>query len=116
MSEARNYTSLIVQTVTGTIQSGQTKSDIINLKGVTFKTLILPAAFDGTSLTFEISDDGATFYPYYNVNNIQLAITCTQGRAYGLAAIDFYSIQYLKIVSNASETAARSLKLLTRAI
>lgn len=116
MSEASQYTGLIVETIETTIANGETKSAIINMKGISLKTILLPAVFDGSNLAFEVSDNGIDFYPYYNINNVVVAIDITAGRAYGVAAIDFYSIQYMKIVSNASQAADRTIKLIGRGI
>jgi hypothetical protein len=116
MGEVNQYTSLILKTVNATILNGQSKSNIIDVKGTSIKTIFLPAAFDGSTLTFEISEDGTNFFPYYNINNMPITIDVTAGRAYGLAAIDLYSIQFLKIVSSATESAERIIKLIARAI
>ncbi|MGD9276262.1 MAG: hypothetical protein PVJ67_03765 [Candidatus Pacearchaeota archaeon] len=114
MSKVTQYLTSIIEPLTAIILSGQTTSDIVKFYGSTLKTIILPASFDGTSLTFKVSYDGISFFDYYNVNNIQVSITCTAGRAYGVLANDFNSIYALKIVSNASETADRSIILLPR--
>lgn len=116
MTENHNFIGLVVNTKIATIPSGQTTSNIINLQGATLKTIILPALFTGTQLFFQISINGSTFYDYYNIDNIKVSITCSQNRAYGLGAIDFYSIQYLKIVSGTTESANRDIILLTRGI
>lgn len=116
MSQSTDYANSLVETINAVITSGQTTSAIIDVSATTIKTIILPVAFDGANLTFTVSDDGITFYDYYNVDNIAVSITCTQGRAYGLAAIDFYSIRFLKIVSSATESADRTIKLILRSI
>lgn len=116
MSKPKHYTGLVVKTIEAQILSGQVKSDVIDMKGTSLKTILLPANFTGANLTFEVSDDGITFYPYYNINDVPVTIDITQGRAYGVSAIDFYSIQYMKIVSSAAEGADRTLKLIVRAI
>ena len=116
MGTVNQYTSLVIQTLDATILNGQTKSDIINMSGTLLKTIILPAAFTGSTLTFEISEDKTNFFPYYNINNMPVTIDVSAGRAYGLGAIDFYSIKYMKIVSGSVEAADRTIKLIARAI
>jgi hypothetical protein len=116
MAEIQNFIGQVVKTEVVTILNGQTSSPAVQLKGATLKTIILPAAFDGTILTFQVSDDNVTFHDYYNILNAQVSIDVSPNRAYGLAAIDFFSIDYLKIVSNAAETADRAIKLVTRGI
>jgi len=116
MAIIENFTTQLIPPLVAVIQSGQSESNIINPYATTVKTIFMPAAFDGTAITFKISYDGLTFYNYYNIDNILVSITCSAGRAYGLGAIDFYSIQHLKIVSNATESAERQINLLTRSI
>jgi hypothetical protein len=116
MSKPKQFTSGIIDTITKIIPNGQTKTASIDTFGVTLVEIELPAAFDGTALTFETSSDNITFQPYYNINNVPVSITCAQGRNYGIAAQDFFAARYLKIVSNASETGDRTLKLVTKSI
>jgi len=116
MAKNHNFIGLVVNTIIATIPSGQTTSTVINLQGATLKTIILPSAFTGTQLFFQISPDGITFYDYYNIDNLKASITCSPNRAYGLFANDLFSIQYLKIISGSTEAADREIKLITRGI
>lgn len=116
MSEATQFTSGVIQPLTATILNGQTTSDAINTFATGITIIEMPAAFDGTQLTFQTSSDGVTFQDYYNINNVPVAVTCTAGRNYGLAAQDFYGVQWIKVVSNASETADREIKLIPKSI
>jgi hypothetical protein len=116
MREAKQYTSRIPTKIEATILNGQTKSEIIESFGITVSQIYLPAAFSGSTLSFELSYDGVNFFPYYNANNVAVAITCTQGRVYGLPPIDLYANQYMKIVSSTSEVADRSIILLGNAL
>ncbi len=109
-SAPQNYNTIIT-TIDATILSGQTTSAAIDVYGTTLKTIYMPAAFTGTKLNFKVSEDNVTFYDYANINNNLVEVTITAGRAYGLAAIDFASIQFLKLVSDASEAADRTIKL-----
>lgn len=116
MAQTRDYRNSVVETVTVTIANGQTISDGKDLAGSSLKTIVLPATFTGTEIYFQISDDGITYYDYYNIDNDRVKITTTANRAYGLGAIDFFSIRWLKIVSNTTEAADRVIKLITRGI
>lgn len=116
MSETSNFLNLVVKEEQVTIQNGQNKSNAIDLKGASLKTLFMPAAFDGTEISFEVSTDGVNFLPYYNIDNVLIKMNCAIDRAYGFAAIDFYSIRWLKLVSNATEGSDRVITLLTRGI
>lgn len=116
MSGVKNFSNLPVTNVTATILSGQTKSNAIDMSGATSKTFYLPSLMDGTELTFEVSPDNVTFYPYRNIDNDLVKITLTAGSAHGFAAIDFYSIQFFKIISNASESDDREIIIASRGI
>lgn len=116
MGTANQYTSTVIEPIIATIANGQTKSDIIDTYGVTIVQIELPAAFDGTSLTFETSSDGSTFQPYRNINNIIVSVTCSAGNNYGIAAQDFFPVRYVKIVSNATEAADRIIRLVPQSI
>jgi hypothetical protein len=111
-----DYLGNIIHNIEATILSGQTVSEPIDMSGVTLKTLFLPAAFTGTELKFQISPDGITYYPYKNINDVDVSVTCTQGNAYGFGAIDFFSVEFLKIISNSVESADRSIILMSRGI
>lgn len=116
MTTINDFSNLPVSVLTATIAINQTKSDIINMKGATLKTIFIPAAFTGTAITFEVSYDGAAFAPYANVDDNLVEITVTAGRAYGLAAIDFFGVLSFKIVSNGAEAAERSIILVPTGI
>ena len=116
MSQITNYLNSIIDPIQTTIASGQTESSPIDVYGTTLKTIFLPSAFDGTSITFQVSYDGTTYYDYYNVDNQAVTVTCSANRAYGWLANDFYSIRFLKLVSNATESADRIITLILGSI
>lgn len=90
------------------IASGQTVSAAVNLKGYRVEGLELPAAFTGTSISFQVSSDGATFQPHYDTANALVSMTVAQGRSYSLPA-SLAAWPYFKIVSGTAEGAARTL-------
>lgn len=104
----------IFTTHTATILNGQTTSDSIDLQGRGLVGLILPAAFTGSAITFQMSLDGSTFYNVYNAANTQLSMTVTQGRAYLFNPGDLLSVRYIKLVSGSSEGGNRSITLIAR--
>ena len=99
-----------------TIASGQTTSGSIDLQGSGLVAMIMPAAFTGTAVTFQISPDDVTYYDLYNTNNTQLSASITQGRAYLFVPGDFVGVRYLKVKSNASEGGSRIITLLSRVL
>ncbi len=99
-----------------TIANGATTSGVIDLDGLGLVGMIMPAAFTGTTVTFQISDDNVTFYDLYNTNNTALSATVTQGRAYLFVPGDFVGVRFLKVKSGSTEGGARVIKLVTRAL
>ena len=117
MSVPVQYVSLVVDTQDVVILSGQSESQPFQPKGTTPTKIYMPASFDGTQLTFLLSsDNGVTYLPYYNVDDVEVIYSVTQGRVYGLATIDLYGVTHMKIVSDASESADRTLKLVVRGV
>ena len=97
-----------------TISSGQTASSSVDLLGRGLVGMILPAAFTGATITFQMSTDNSTFYAIYNTSNTQLSATVTQGRAYFFTPGDFIAARYLKLVSGSAEGADRTITLIMR--
>lgn len=96
-----------------TIANGQTKSAVISTGGLALCGIILPAAFTGTTLTFEACDTAAgTFVPVKSTTSgTALSYTVAQGTFAAIDPKDFQGIAFLKIVSGSSEGALRTLKL-----
>lgn len=62
-----------IKTFTCTIANGASLSDAINLRGYTPMLLIMPATWTAASVSFQTSNDGATFGNLYYVST--LAVT-----------------------------------------
>jgi len=117
MSKANAYTGLVVVNLTAVMLSGQTESSIINFTGTSLKVVYIPASFAGTLLTFAVSYDRTTFYEYRNISNETVSIDVGAGNnAYGLAAQDFYGVNYLKLVSNLAQTEDVNINLVVRGL
>lgn len=116
MGNVTQHAISVLDPLTATISSGQTTSGIVDTLGATILQIELPATFDGTALTFLTSSDGSTFQEYRNINDVVVSITCTQAKNYGLAAQDFFPTRYIKIVSNAAESADRAIRLVPKSI
>jgi len=97
-----------------TIANGGTTSGVVDLQGRGLVAFILPAAFTGTAITFQVSADGTNFYDCYNSANSQMTCTVTQGRAYMLDPGDLVAVRFIKLVSNAAEGAERTITLIAR--
>lgn len=98
-----------------TIVSGQ-QTSASNRTG--FKStpvaVIFPAAMTGTGITFEVSDDGVTFYPLYNSSGALVSITKVNGAYHALNPTDFAGVQEVKIKSSGNEGSDRVFKLICR--
>jgi hypothetical protein len=99
------------------IASGQTASAVIDAKGFSLVGVLLPAAFTGTSLTFQASVDGTNFFAVNSTTSgSSLSYTVAQGNYYAIDPTPFYGIRYLKIVSGSSEAANRVLTVALKGI
>lgn len=91
--------------------SAQTSSPIAT-GGMCLVGLILPAAFTGTAITFQVSSaiDG-TFQDLYDSSGALVSMTVAQGRAYAVDPSNFQGVSFLKIKSGTAEAAARTVTL-----
>jgi len=101
-------------TKTATIANGGTVSDAIDLEGRGLTAMVMPAAFTGTTITFQGSVDGVTYQALYNASNSAVSMTVAASRTYLFTPGDFSGIRYLKVVSGSAEGAARSILLVAR--
>lgn len=102
----------MVTTSTCTIANGATVSDETPVHS-SIIGIQMPAAFTGTSLSFQGSADGTTYQPIYDDTGALVTVTVVAGHAVGLdaKALPLASWANIKIVSNAAEGAARVLQL-----
>lgn len=94
---------------TATILATGTKTGAIGFGSFSRGIIILPATFQGTALTFEVSVDGINFVAL-NDNSGAISITVAQGKAYALPAA-LAGTLYFKIVSGSTENADRVIQL-----
>ena len=99
------------------IASGATVSSVVDTRGGIITGLILPAAFTGTAITFQVSDkvDG-TFVALYDETNTAISLTVAQGRGYKIDPSLLAGWRFVKIVSGSAEGAIRSVILSIRAV
>ena len=95
---------VVTNNLTATIAVGQTVSGAVDLSATFLTALIIPANFDGSQITFEVSNDGTNFYAYRNTSNTVIIATVTAGSAMGIVPSDFASWRYIKIVSVTTQT------------
>lgn len=104
----------ISQTVT--IASSATTSGSADLQGLGLVGLIMPAAFTGTTMSFQVSIDNSTFYDLYNTNNTLVSMAVTQGRAYSFVPGDLLGYRYIKVKSGSTEGGSRVITLVQRVL
>lgn len=97
-----------------TIAINASTSSVLDLESNGFVGLILPSAFTGTAITFTGSIDNSTFTALYNSSNSAYSIAVSASRYYMLNPADFIGTRYVKIVSNGTEAAARTITTITR--
>jgi hypothetical protein len=75
--------------------------------------VVVPAAFTGTALTFEVSADGVTYQPLYGTDGNAVSLTVAQGRSYVLPS-SINPWPHFKVKSGSAEGAARTLKVVIK--
>lgn len=108
--------STSIATATATIANGATVSGVVALDAATVTGIVLPAAFTGTSLSFQVSADGSTYVALYDSTNTLESMTVTQGRGYSVNPAVFSGWPYMKVVSGSTEGGSRDLILVTRPV
>ena len=95
-------------TTTATIASGDTVSGAISHKEFATGGFRMPATFTGSSVTFQVSDDGSTYAALYNSSNAQISISVAASRCYPLPA-ELMGFRFFKIVSSNAEGGDRTI-------
>ena len=85
-----------------TIASGTT-STAFTLQGTIPLAIVTPAGLASTSITFQCSLDGASFYDLYNGSSAY-SLTVAASRYISLNPDVFEGVRYIRIVTGSSET------------
>lgn len=80
-----------------TITSGQSLSAAANAKGYLVVGVSVPATFDGSALTFQVSPDGTTWYNAYDAAGTELNITASASRFIALPQDAMQGVEWLKV-------------------
>lgn len=90
-------------TATVTVTAGQTVSAEVDTAGMRNLGLIVPSTFDGTTITFQVSNvAGGTFVALYDMTNTQVSMTIAVSRAYDLPG-ELLPWRFLKIVCGTAQ-------------
>ncbi len=110
MSYISGYQGLFAPAVPVVIGNGAQASAAINCGGFVLCGIKLPAAFTGSTLTFQVCDtvDG-TYQDLYNAVNDLVSMDVAAGRWYAIDPAFFSGVQFLKIKSGSAEGAARTI-------
>jgi hypothetical protein len=76
----------------------------------------MPAAFTGTTLTFQVSADGSTYVPLYDSSGTLQSMTVAVSCGYSLNPTVFAGWPYLKVVSGSAQGRIAAITLLTRPV
>ena len=115
VAKKRNSAIQVDFAETAVIPISQTTSGAIDTVGMSLIGVTTSAALTGTTFTFLASDTAAgTFNPIFNDVGGQVTVTIAVDRVILWNTNDLAGIRFLKLVSNATETAERTIKLIIR--
>jgi hypothetical protein len=103
------------------IGSGTSLSTALELGGRAVLSIEMPGAWDTANLTFQVSNDGATFANLYDEAGVEVAVTAAASRFIRLDPAKFAGIQQIKLrsgtaASPVNQSATRTLRLATRSL
>lgn len=94
-----------------TIASGGTASTAIDFRGRAGGGFTTPAAFTGTTISYQVSVDDSTYQTLYDQFGAQVVTAAVStSRSYALPA-ELYGWPYFKIVSGSAEGGTRTLNV-----
>lgn len=108
--------STSIQAVTATIANSATVSNAVTLDAATITGIVMPAAFTGTTLTFQVSADGSTYVALYDSTGTLESMTVAVSCGYSLNPAVFAGWPYMKVVSGSTEGGSRAITLVTRPV
>lgn len=95
-----------------TVVNGQTVQGTGSpILGYAVTGIIVPSTFDGSQITFQVSNDNNTYYTLYDVTNTQVAMTVSASRAYPLFG-ELSGWAYVKIVCGTAQSGSDTVFLL----
>ncbi len=102
---------------TVTINSGETESTNVDMRGMTLCGLYLPSALTSVAITFQVSDEsGGTYIPIADGLGSTLSKVVAQGQYIKLDPSDFAGVQFIKLVAGTAEGGDREIKLALRQV
>jgi hypothetical protein len=90
-------------TIPATIADGASLSSVIDLGVSALRSArpgaVLVDAWDAADMSFQVSEDGTTFFDLYRQDGTELTIEIAADRVIVLTPADFLAFQYLKVRS-----------------
>jgi hypothetical protein len=101
--------------LTLSVAAGATLSATGDTTGYANMGLIVPSTFDGSTISFQVSDQSAgTYVPLYDITNTPVAMTVAASRAYDLPG-ELMAWRFVKVqTGTAQATTATDLLLVLR--
>jgi len=107
----------MISTLTVNIANGQTTSTAIDLSGASLVGIQMPAAFTGTSISFQVATSvGGTYQTMIDASGSTISKTISASKYLVIDPAEFAGVQFFKIVSGSSEGASRDLTLVARPV
>lgn len=88
-----------------TIAAGESLSTVIDASAASPIRVIMPAAWTGTYLTFQISNDGVNFYELYGSDGHPVVVTIVPGTAVAVTStnLGFRTGDYFRIRAGSAQ-------------
>jgi len=88
----------------------------VNTDGLLLSAIVFPATMTGTAVTFDFSVDGTNWYDVKETDGTDVSYTISAGDAVRVdpSGWAFASSRFLRISSNGTEVADRSIQLIFR--
>ncbi len=118
MPSSIHFEPQVSYNLTATIANGQSASAEIDLAGTTLCGLIIPSAITGTAFAIQMADaSGGTFIAVQDGSGSDVSIAVAASKYIPINNLAVTAgLRFIKIVSNGTEAAQRSIKLVTRAV
>ena len=98
-----------------TIDSGSVTSSAAVLIGTSLAGMILPAGFQGATVDMQGGTDGSTWFNLYSAGGTQFQVSAGASRYIYFAPTDFVATQHVRVISASTQTASRTITLVSAA-
>lgn len=96
-----------------TIASGSVTSSAVTLHGTGLVGMILPALFQGSTVSMQGGTNGTTFFNLYSAGGTQLQTSAGASRYIYFAPTNWVGVPYVRAVAAATQTASRTIAMVS---